>query len=375
LGDNSSEAGWDLTATILRFLPGDVVIFDRGGGILHRNNIFLNNPCFARDKIADIHKLNRRLARSEAVRQKLEEMFQEALGGKTTAPINLEIACTDGQNEVVEVYMMPIVDSDGAVAAVMLHTIDITGREALRREHQEMEMEYLVASRMAILGELARGIAHNINNPLAGLFGYLELLGEEYPDNEHIAKAIKQCQRIGDIARNLSYHGRNTEQTGSAKINLHELIDETLLLVNASKLYDKVNIVTEKMEDPAIVTANAGDVTQVLLNLLRNARDAVWGMDNGILTIRTAPAGDEIVLSVSDNGEGIPESIRDHIFEPFFSTKERIPTQDLSPSGNGLGLSTSRQRLMQSDGRIDFVTKMNAGTTFRVYLPRARADT
>ena len=234
-----------------------------------------------------------------------------------------------------------------------------------------MGLEYLHASRMATLGELARGIAHNINNPLAGLYGYLELMSEDYPDDDRIAKSVKQCNRIGEMARNLAYHGRNTELMGSTRVDLHELINETLILKSASKLYDNLQIETQYSEQPAIVIVNPGDLTQALINLLRNARDAVWDKENGKITIRTVNQDDETILSVTDNGHGIPDSIKDLIFDPFCTTKGRVPSSPNAPTGNGLGLSTSRYLLEQNGGRIDFTSKVGGGSTFNVYLPRA----
>lgn len=365
------KSQWDLTGTVLRFFPGGVIIFDLDGKGLVNNETLSTMFGLKPGELIDFQCFNGETFFDEGDRSVLNDKFKQTLEGKTSSPAEFSMHRRDGDTLSIELLIGPILDENSNVAAVGILAFDITERKLLEKEREEMGLEYLHASRMATLGELARGIAHNINNPLVGLYGYLELMSEDYPGDDRIAKSIEQCNRIGEMARNLAYHGRNTELMERIRVDLHELINETLQLISSSKLYDNLQIETEYSEQPAIVIVNPGDLTQVLINLLRNARDAVWDKENGKITIRTVNQDDETILSITDNGHGIPDSITDNIFVPFFTTKGRGPSSSEAPTGNGLGLSSSRHLLEQNGGRIDFTSKVGGGSTFNVYLPRA----
>lgn len=360
---------WDLTGTVMRFFPGGAIIFHLDGKKIVSNDNLTRMCGFDPMDIVDFNDFNNMPFFDENNQRIINDIFRNSLHGKTNKPTEVQFHRLDGRLLHLELLCGPILDNEGKFAAVYILAFDISKRKLDDKEREEMRLEYLSASRMATLGELARGIAHKINNPLAGLFGYLEMLAEDYPDDDRIEKCITQCKRIGDIAANMSYHGRNTEFHESTRVDINELVAETLMLISASKLYDNLRIETDLMDLPPIVIFNPGDLTQVLLNLLRNARDAVWDNNSGIITVRTSMGDNEMVLSVSDNGTGIPEDIREKIFQPFFTTKAREPQPDSSPVGNGLGLSTSKHLIDQNDGSMDFTTDAGKGTTFNVYLP------
>jgi PAS domain S-box-containing protein len=371
LGKMPMEFNWDISKTLLHLFPGGSLVFGADGNYLLSNEAFARMTGYAAGEIASLQAFIDDLLIVDTDHSLISDMYQKALDGKAEGPAEIAINRKDGRVLFMEIYISPILGENGRVVAVGIIAFETTERKLLEKEHEEMQLEYLSASRMATLGELARGIAHNINNPLAGLFGYLELLAEDHPDDERIRKCVDQCSRISDIARNLAYHGRNTEHTERAPTDLNELISETLALIGASKLYDNLVIETNFHDPPVMVMVNPGDITQVLLNLLRNARDAVWGKTDGRICVRTSVTGDEAEMSVSDNGHGIPKELHPFIFDPFFSTKSREHTPDLAPAGNGLGLSTSKHLIAQNKGRIDFTSEVDKGSTFRVYLPRA----
>ncbi len=363
------EPKWDFAGTVMGGFPGGVIFFDLDGKILISNDNLKRMCGFDPIDHTDFNNFNNEPFFDENNQRIMNDIFQNSLHGMTNNPTEVQFHRHDGRLLHLEIFCGPIMDNEGKIAAVYILAFDISKRKLDDKEREEMRLEYLTASRMATLGELARGIAHKINNPLAGLFGYLEMLAEDYPDDDRVEKCIAQCRRIGDIAANMSYHGRNTEFHESTRLDINELVAETLKLISASKLYDNLRIETDLTDLPKTVIFNPGDLTQVLLNLLRNARDAVWDNNNGIITVRTSMCDNEIVLSVSDNGEGIPEGIREIIFQPFFTTKSREQQPDSSPVGNGLGLSTSKHLIDQNSGSIDFTTETGKGTTFNVYLP------
>jgi signal transduction histidine kinase len=364
------EPNWDFAKTLTHFVSGGIVIFDRDGKVLLINDNLADLCNCPKADLTDFEAFQEQVFHKDAERAQVEEMFRAGFEGRVIGPIGLTIEGKDEKPTYVDMLIAPVLDESRQVVAVGVVFFDVTQRKALEKEHEEMRLEYLNASRMALLGELTSGIAHNINNPLAGLLGYLDLLAEDYPDDERIKKCIKQCRRISDLVQNLAYHGRNAQMSGRVRVDVNELVNETLLLITSSKLYANSVIETELSPEPVIVKVNPGDLTHVLVNLLHNARDAVWGMADGRIIVRTMAQGDEAVLVVEDNGTGIPEKIQDRIFEPFFTTKSREPTPDQSPEGNGLGLTTARQLINQQGGRIEFTSQVGKGTVFRVTLPR-----
>ena len=366
------ETGWDSASTSLHFVQGvGLAVFGLDGKLLFANRNFCDIYGFRRDEMPDLESFNRHIIDRVTDRTAVGNIPQSEAPHETTGPVSLTIDRHDGEPIYADIHFTLLTEKSGKLVGTGVVAIDATSCKTLEKDHEEMELEYLNAGRMAILGELASGIAHNINNPLAGLMGYLDLLVEDYPKDERLKKCIVQCHRIADLTQNLAYHGRNALMTGSVKVDMNELIKETLFLMSSSKLYSDLRIDIDLSPAPAFVTGNPGDLTQVLLNLLHNARDAVWGRPDGWITIKTSATENNVLVSVADNGTGIPDEILVRIFEPFFTTKPSTPAADQSPTGNGLGLSTVQQLIARHGGRIEVASEVGKGSTFRIILPNA----
>jgi signal transduction histidine kinase len=241
--------------------------------------------------------------------------------------------------------------------------------EELIRTHQRLAQ----SEKLAAMGKLAAGVAHEINNPLASIAGYAEDLRElarakklkltkefsEFPESLKIIE--EQAYRCKAIIKKLLSFAREMEVRWE-EVDLNGLIRETIPLVDY-RLSGKPDVRLDFDLSPKLprIQSDWGKLQQVLVNLLENAFDAVE--NRGSVVIRTEASERSVEVRVEDDGAGIPEENRDRIFDPFFTTK---PVGE----GTGLGLSICYGLVSELRGKIDFETRKGEGTTFRLSLPR-----
>lgn len=272
-----------------------------------------------------------------------------------------EIVLLDAEQREIPFHLEGRVLRDGSeIRGAVLVGLDLRIRRAL-------EKQVLQSQKMAAVGLLAAGIAHEINNPLSGVVGYSKLLLERPLEPnirekvERIAQSGERCRKIVEGVLLFSRSQQGGERT---RIDLATLVDRVVRIGEYQWKMHNVRIMREpeRLPEPLEVMADSDQIEQVLLNLLSNAVDA---MPRGG-TVRIALAGeddDHVSFAVSDEGVGIPEEIRDSIFDPFFSTKE-------IGKGTGLGLSISYGIVRDHGGDILLESQPGRGTTFRVILPR-----
>ncbi|AMV26083.1 Blue-light-activated protein [Gemmata sp. SH-PL17] len=247
---------------------------------------------------------------------------------------------------------------------------DITNRKRLEEQVQQ-------SRKMEAVGRLAGGVAHDFNNLLTVINGYTELAIGALPEGAPVRSMVDEVRRAGDraadLTRQLLAFGR--QQVLQPKIfDLNEVVGD-LAGMFRRVIGEDIQLGVQTGAGPLRVKADPGQVEQVLMNLVVNARDAM--PTGGNLTIETSTVmlsaklaqdgsevipGRYVVLAVSDTGCGMPDEVRAHVFEPFFTTKE-------IGKGTGLGLATVYGIVKQSEGHIELETTVGQGTTFRVYLP------
>jgi len=247
-----------------------------------------------------------------------------------------------------------------------------------RVERRKVEAQFIEAQKMEVVGQLAGGVAHDFNNILAVIMGYGDLLKEQLSSQkqlqEYAEEILQASERATALTQQLLLFSR--KQTVHAVVldlnvevqQLHKML-RRLLNQNVELDFALANPLGRTKADP-------GQVGQVLMNLVVNARDAM--PNGGQITVRTgnitidansvadhpgAAPGDYVMLSVSDTGTGITDEVRAHMFEPFFTTKPL-------GKGTGLGLATCQTIAQQSGGHIGVSSAMGKGTTFTVYFPR-----
>ncbi len=236
-----------------------------------------------------------------------------------------------------------------------------TLEEKVRERTEElvaMQARVAQSERLASVGMLAAGVAHEINNPLGGILALSSLAVEDMkpddPARPNLEEVVRQTERCRDIVKGLLEFSRQS-RAGTEAVNVNEVLEGTLSLVGGQAQFFNIEIVRDW--DPAIpqVLADRSQLQQVFTNLLVNAAQAMDERGTITLSTRYSPSDGHVEIRVADTGRGIPAEMIDRIFDPFFTTKE-------SGKGTGLGLSIV----------YGIVTK-HGGTTFTVRFPAAEA--
>jgi signal transduction histidine kinase/CheY-like chemotaxis protein len=279
-----------------------------------------------------------------------------------------------------ETRYTPLRGPDGLVVEVIGVAIDITDRRRAEAALKQSEARLIDADRLASLGTLAAGVAHEINNPLSYVLLNLDLvlreldahsLGDESPVPcgdlvTRLREARLGVDRVRLIVQDLKAFSRvDTERRGP--VDVSRVLDETIELAS-NEIRHRARLVRE-FADVAPVEANASRLGQVFLNLLLNAGQAIaeGDVEHNQITVTIAEGeGGRVVVSVRDTGAGIPEDILARVFEPFFTTKP-------SGFGTGLGLSICHGIVTSLGGEITVESRIGHGSVFRVILPAVAA--
>lgn len=249
-------------------------------------------------------------------------------------------------------------------------------KEAMDKELNGYRQSLIQAQKMEAIGLLAAGIAHDFNNLLTGIIGFSEmslLRVRDEETKENLRRIIQTAERGSDLSRQILLIGRKVPPE-KRPLNINIFINDSYKMLRRM-VEERIELRTELKEGLPFVNADHGQLTQVLMNLVVNARDAIQG--SGVIILSTDEAlidesycmrhpearpGHYVVLSVRDTGEGIPDEVKDRIFEPFFTTKEK-------GRGTGLGLSVTYAIVASHDGWISLYSEKDKGTEFRIYLP------
>lgn len=232
-------------------------------------------------------------------------------------------------------------------------------------ELERTQAQLVQSEKLASVGLLAGGIAHEINNPLTVILGRAEmmLLEEGIPDNLHGDLEIIRIEtaRIAEIVRNLLVFSRDSANIALEPLDVSEVIRRSLALVEHQFELDEIEIVKDLSPDLPHIRANRGQLEQVITNLFINAMQAMT--EGGTLTVRTFCAGpSEVGVEVTDTGCGIPQDALGKIFEPFFTTKSE-------GQGTGLGLAVAYGIIQRHGGQIGVDSKEGEGAQFTITLP------
>jgi len=236
------------------------------------------------------------------------------------------------------------------------------------KELIEMQAHLIQSEKLASLGKLAAGIAHEINNPLGGILIYSHLLLEESnknsPHYENLKKIVKETSRCKDIVKGLLEFARPKEPETS-RVNINDIVESSLAIMERQALFQNIKIKKSYASEMPKIVADSAQLQQVFMNIILNAAEAMDG--NGILTLNTSLDRDKthIEMKFSDTGHGIKEEDKRRLFEPFFSTKE-------VGKGTGLGLAISYSIIQKHNGTIKVESEVGKGSTFTVILPVIR---
>lgn len=287
----------------------------------------------------------------------------------TIEPVDTVLAANEERS--VRLYVSGIADGDGSGERVIVYALDTT-------EQRVLEQQFAQSQKMQAVGQLAGGIAHDLNNILTAIIGFSDLLLLNLRPNDPSFKDTMEIKQNGNRAAGLvrqllAFSRRQTLRLEVLEVSL--LVDDLTVLFKRL-IGDSITLTVDHAADIWPVRADHIQLEQVVINLVVNARDAMPG--GGRVKIRTSnvgaqeaatfnyrgmPAADYVLIEVEDTGTGIPPEVLAKIFEPFFTTKD-------IGKGTGLGLSTVYGIVKQTGGFIYADTEMDLGTTFKIFLPR-----
>ena len=256
-----------------------------------------------------------------------------------------------------------LVDAEGKISGVIISVRDIT----LERK---LEQQVVQSERLAAMGAMIGGVAHELNNPLTSILGVSELL-QDTETNETARKQLamlqQQARRAADIVQNLTYFSR-PPAPGKSAINLTEIVERTLNLHAYSLRKNNITVDFLKEAGVPLALGDPHQLMQVFLNLIVNAEQAIReARDRGTLRIRLGRTGNSAWVSFHDDGPGIPKENLPSIFDPFYTTKR-------PGRGTGLGLSICKSVMKEHNGSVEAANSPDGGAVFTVTLPMAGAS-
>lgn len=305
----------------------------------------------------------------EDQREEIDEVWTGLIsqsGGFRKANANIR---SDGRRILCEWYNTPLIDADGTTVGVASLVQDVTDRRVAEELIENQRLQMVAASKMSALGEMAAGIAHEINNPLAIILARAEQLRAAAErgnlDLGRVAEISERISatsdRIARIVSGLRFFARDGARDSFEKKPVASLVEETIAFCKSRFHNHKVSLEMIPPESAVTIECRPVQMSQVLLNLLNNAFDAIQELPERWIRIAWRAHGDEVEIRISDSGPGIPANIADRIMTPFFTTKE-------IGKGTGLGLSISRGIVESHDGHLELV-RDTAHTTFVIRLP------
>ncbi|UCH50515.1 MAG: PAS domain S-box protein [Chloroflexota bacterium] len=278
----------------------------------------------------------------------------------------LKAIAKDGRIIHTEDNVVPLHNESGEIIGFRGVSRDITERKLAEEEKKQLEIKAQITSRLASVGEMAAGVAHEINNPLTGVTGYAQLLmdRDDIPaDIRSDLVAINEgAQRVAGIVQRLLAFSRQTKPERKLA-DINELIESTLILRAYHLRVNNIEVVTKLAPALLETVVDPGQIQQVLLNLIVNAETEMkLAQGRGKLTITTERSDSTIKIYVKDDGPGIKPEVIDRIFDPFFTTRE-------TGQGTGLGLSLCYGIITEHNGKIYAESNTGKGATFIVELP------
>ncbi|MBS3920657.1 MAG: response regulator [Deltaproteobacteria bacterium] len=366
--DESLKNQKEMFQNVIDNIPAIIVMYDAKGEMKLINQEFVRLMGWTAEEVRGIDLMEKCYPDPEYRKMAWEYMISATMDWR-------EFKVTTRDGGILESIWSNVRLSDGTQIGI---GIDITERKRAEEEKRILEEQFRQSQKMEAIGKLAGGVAHDFNNLLTIIKGYCQLslpaIKGGDPLKENIEEVMKAADRAADLTRQLLAFSRR-------QVMEVQVLDLNTILKNLDKMLrrmigEDIELATLLSEDLGRVKADPGQIEQVIMNLIVNARDAM--PRGGKLTIETANGeldetyarthvavtpGPHVMFAVSDTGVGMTPEVRERVFEPFFTTKEK-------GKGTGLGLSTVYGIVKQSNGNIWVYSEAGKGTTFKIYLPR-----
>jgi len=306
----------------------------------------------------------------ERTREVVREVFQRLIAGEVKMAEYYEnpILIKSGEERIIAWHNTVVMDKAGHITGTLSSGEDVT-------DQKRTEAELIRSERLASVGQLAAGVAHEVNNPLAGILIYIKLLLKKYEQNklqtketkDQLEKVSRETERCSRIIKNLLDFSRQTEVT-LRQVNINKVVEATFSIVGHQISLENITLKKELCRYLPPISGDFDQLQQALMNIVLNAAQAM--PDGGNLTVTTSVATgakigestrDAVRIDISDTGIGIPHENLDKLFTPFFTTKEK-------GKGVGLGLSVVHGIIERHHGKIEIESKPGSGTRFSIFL-------
>lgn len=349
-----AKSEWETT---FNAVTEPIVLIDRFFNILRSNNRFPKDL----DLDEEDEKNKKCYKRIWGRDKKCDEcMMDETI--RTEKPAYKRIQTDSGK--IFDIFYYPVFNEQAQIAGIIHHVKDVT-------EKTKMEIQLMQSAKLAAIGEMAAGVAHELNNPMTVIIGTAQLMQREInegdPESELLNDIINCGLRCKKIVQNLLTFSRQDEYP-LAPTDLNEELERVLSLICYQINKNEIEIVQNLSPQLPKINANGHQIQQVLINFLLNARDALEGLDREkIIYISTSVRGDDcgkewLLTTVRDNGVGIEQDNLSKIFNPFYTSKSAI-------KGTGLGLSVSLGIAEAHEGTIEVESTLGEGSSFSLVLP------
>jgi len=294
-------------------------------------------------------------------RKEVRALLDSIVSGQSpNTVVEYRVERRDGEVRLFRATASPLFDSDGRIEGVIASARDIT-------DSKRSEQQFIQTERLAAMGQMIAGVAHELNNPLTAVLGVTELLRDSATEDSarrQLEIAHRQARRAAQIVQSVLTFSR-PPQPRKTCVNLGELIQRSLSLHEHSLRSNSITAEFTAKPDLPLVLADVSQLTQVFLNLIANAEQAIGEIrPYGTIRIRVASLGDRVLATFQDDGVGIRREILPRIFDPFFTTKR-------PGRGTGLGLSICMAILREHGGQIEAQPLADGGSVFTVSLPTA----
>jgi len=385
LSEEAFKSQNTLLSTIMKTSPVGITRLDVEGNITYANHRAEQILGIEKNKITERKYDSPKWSHTDINGEPLQEEKQPFyIVKKTVKPaynIQHGMKLPDGRSVILSINASPMSDKEGQFAGIVATFDDITERKQTQAEQKKLQAQLTQVQKMESVGRLAGGVAHDFNNMLGVILGYVEFALEKTEQDHDLHADLKEiqkaAQRSADITKQLLAFARK-QIISPRKMDLNDTV-ETILNMLRRLIGEDIDLVWKPSAHLWPVKMDPSQIDQILANLCVNARDAIAGV--GKLTIETGRKsfdeeycsehpgfipGDFVLLAISDNGCGMNKKTLDNLFEPFFTTKE-------VGKGTGLGLATVYGIVKQNNGFINVYSEPKQGSTFRIYLPRLAA--
>ncbi|MDY6967263.1 MAG: PAS domain S-box protein [Spirochaetota bacterium] len=343
-----------LDSIIVTDMEGNILIFNKGAEELLKYN--------AEEVIG---KMNIRNIYPPGVAKKVMDSMRSLDYGGVGRLKSLPMVHKNKWGEMIDGSLSASIiydDNGDEIATVGIFT-DLRPRIKIEKKLHETQLQLLQSEKLAAMGRLTSQIAHELNNPIYGIMNTLELLKTEIPTNSTRRKildmSISEIERVSEMLHNMLSFSKPKEEE-RRNIDINKLLKDIMLFHEKQLSESNIEIISDFNPNLPNIQASPNQIRQLILNIINNARDAM--PNGGRLMIGTSSEDNNIIINIKDTGIGMPEIIKDKIFEAFFTTKHEI-------KGVGLGLSVCYGIVKDHGGDIIVISEVGKGSTFSIVLP------